>query len=145
MDLYTQPSVAPACLYLQDDWSTNVNLLLFARWLETRQLRLGATELQAALGRIGDWDSRYVQALRQLRRQMKQDFAENLMQIANVREQIKRAELLAERQELLWLEELAEDWTQCESVAAGDNLSFYLNYLKVTETDIAAAHTALVK
>lgn len=134
--LYTRPGVADLCLALQDNHSVNVNVLLYARWLETQQLPL---ELSAAMACVGDWDIRYVQALRKLRRALKQEFAADLDQVAAVREHIKMAELRAEQQELLWLERLASGWKPSPDLRAGDNLRQYLESLQVPQTDIVAS------
>ncbi len=138
--LYTQPGVDSLCLDLQDNYAVNVNMLLFARWLETRQLLL---DLPAALGCISAWDKNYVQTLRQLRRQMKAEFAGSLAQVEEVRDQIKRAELQAERQELIWLEQLANTWPGTTGVAAGENVHAYLSYLQLPAEVIAHAVASL--
>lgn len=138
--LYTRPGVAPLCLALQDKHGANVNLVLFSCWLEVRQLPL---DLPAALACVSTWETRYVQPLRALRRQMKQEFAANLAEVAEVREQIKRAELSAERQELHWLEQLASEW-QSAPACAGDNLALYLRHLQVPEQELATSVQALL-
>lgn len=132
--LYAQPGIEPLCLRLQDEHAANINVLIFACWLEIRQIQL---DLPAALARVSDWDRDYVQTLRQLRRQMKQEFAGNLTDVATVRDQIKHAELLAEGQQLRWLEGLASTWSQSGGIAAGENLRIYLNHLQVPEATIA--------
>jgi uncharacterized protein (TIGR02444 family) len=137
--LYAQPGVQSLCLMLQDCHAVNVNLTLYARWLEVRQIPL---DLPAAHACIAGWDKTYVQALRQLRRQMKQEFAGA---VEGVRHQIKRAELLAERQELVWLEQLAISWAQTDKLAAGENLQLYLRHLQVPEPVIIEAITRLTE
>jgi uncharacterized protein (TIGR02444 family) len=129
VNLYTRPGVAALCLRLQDEYGVNVPLLLFARWLE---LRNQAMDLPAALNRVDRWHREYVEPLRELRRKMKVDFARELDLIAPVRNQIKDAELLAEKQELNWLAQLADDWHPT-ALDAGRNLRLYLAYLQVPE------------
>lgn len=140
--LYTQPGVSSLCLELQDKYAVNVNVLLFARWLETRERRI---ELAAALACVSDWDKNYVQVLRQLRRQMKMEFAESLMQVADVRDQIKRAELQAERLELHWLEQLAGDWPQASDLIAGQNIRAYLQSQQVPDAIVADTIASLIQ
>ena len=137
--IYTRPGVEPLCLRLQDNHAVNIPLLLFAYWLETGQRRI---ELSEALACIGSWDKAYVQVLRKLRRQMKQDYGE---EVEVAREQIKRAELLAERQELYWLEQLARDWPHDPALKRGDNLRAYLVQLKVPEAVIAEVIAGLLE
>lgn len=139
---YARAGVADACLRLQDEHGVNVNLLLWSAWLESRGLFLDAARLRNAQKRIRAWDEHYVVPLRQLRRRMKAEFGVADKDIERVRQQIKKAELLAEKQLQLWLEEDAQTWSQ--SVAqenhppsSGDNLRFYLQQLNIADTTIA--------
>ncbi|MES2675430.1 MAG: TIGR02444 family protein [Pseudomonadota bacterium] len=134
LSLYAQPEVADCCLQLQDRYAGNVNLFLWSIWLGQRQVRLTDARLAAALELIQQWDVEYVQVLRQLRRKMKHEFAQDLKLVAVVRESIKGAELKAEKREQDWLEKLAENWS-AESVqlAEGENQAFYLNYLQLPQ------------
>lgn len=135
--IYTRSGVEPLCLRLQDNHAVNIPVLLFARWLEARQQAL---DLPAVLACVTHWDSHYVQVLRGLRRQMKRDYGGS---VELLREQIKRVELLAERQELDWLEQLARDWPRNATLAAGDNLRVYLGQLGVPELVIVEAIASL--
>lgn len=129
---YAKPQVAEHCLQLQDSYGVNVNVLLWALWLESQHKLLTGERLQVALAAIAQWDINYVQALRELRRKMKQDFADDLAQVADVRDQIKHAELLAEKQEQQWLADVAQGWSETTSeIAKGKNLSLYLEYSQV--------------
>lgn len=132
LSLYAQPEVADCCLQLQDRYAGNVNIFLWSIWLGRRQVRLTDERLTAALKLIQQWDLDYVQVLRQLRRKMKYEFAQDLELIAPVRESIKAAELKAEKREQDWLEKLAEKWN-AESVqfAEGENEALYLNFLQL--------------
>lgn len=134
LSFYAKPKVADCCLQLQDEYAVNVNVLLWSIWLGQRQIRLTDERLVAALKLIQQWDMGYVQALRQLRRKMKCEFAQNLSLVASTRESIKRAELMAEKTEQQWLENLAKEWS-VESVqfAGGENEEFYLNFLNIPQ------------
>lgn len=103
--LYAQPGVADCCLHLQDEHGVNVNVLLWCVWLGARGYELDQAQLDEALDSIQGWDSRYVQPLRALRRQMKLEFGVKDEDVEAVRTSIKQAELQAERQLQLWLEQ----------------------------------------
>lgn len=73
---------------------------------------------------------------------MKAEFGVADKDIERVRQQIKQAELLAEKQVQLWLEEDAQTWSQSPALdnhppASGDNLRFYLQQLNIADTTIA--------
>lgn len=139
---YARAGVADACLRLQDEHGVNVNLLLWSAWLESRGLFLDNARLRSAQKRIHAWDEHYVVPLRQLRRRMKVEFGVADKDIEQVRQQIKQAELLAEKQLQLWLEEDAQTWNQSAAQdnhppSSGDNLRFYLQQLHIGDTTIA--------
>lgn len=138
---YARAGVADACLCLQDTHGVNVNLLLWCAWLEAHGLRLDAARLSCAQQRIHAWDENYVAPLRQMRRRMKAEFSLADENIEQVRQQIKQAELLAEKQVQLWLEEIVQSWHPIDVLgqtppAVGDNLRFYLQQLNVKDAMI---------
>ncbi len=139
LSLYAKPEVADCCLQLQDGYAANVNVLLWAIWLERRQVRLTGERLEAALELIQPWDRDCVQVLRKLRRgiKMRFDFAQNQELIVSVREKIKQAELEAEKQEQQWLENLADDWSmESLQLNEGENVECYLNFLNIPQVFI---------
>lgn len=137
--LYSSPDVEKTLLYLQDHFKVNVNLVLWACWLQKRHIALDQPLLQAAENAIAGWDNSVVQNLRQLRRQLKADAADDEL-IAQLREQIKSAELLAERQCLNLLADLAI--SPCQRNGEPDNLGFYLSH-RVGNAEVAALRQAL--
>lgn len=147
---YARAGVADTCLRLQDAHGVNVNLLLWCAWLEEHGLTLDATRLSCAQKRIHAWDQNYVAPLRQMRRRMKAEFGVTDKDIERVRQQIKQAELLAEKQVQLWLEEIAQIWHPTDVrgrhlPSTGDNLRFYLQQLNVSDAAIAEFVSLLVK
>ncbi len=137
---YARAGVADACLRLQDEHGVNVNLLLWCVWLEWRGITLDAARLRSAHKRIHAWDEHYVVPLRQLRRRMKAEFGTADAGIELVRQQIKQAELLAEKQLQSLLETLVQAWDNTLSAAPptdGKNLHFYLQQLNVADSAIA--------
>jgi uncharacterized protein (TIGR02444 family) len=138
---YARAGVADACLRLQDEQGVNVNLLLWCLWLGQRGLTLDAARLRNAQKRIHGWDEHYVVPLRQLRRRMKVEFGVADMGIEQVRNQIKQAELLAEKQLQSLLEVLPQSWdnavaTSSHPPTAGENLRFYLQQHNVADVAI---------
>jgi uncharacterized protein (TIGR02444 family) len=143
---YAKPQVAECCLQLQDAYDVNVNLVLWCLWLEARQIVLTPERLTAAIAAIERWDRDCVQVLRQLRRKMKMEFAQDLAVVASVREQIKQTELLAEKQEHLWLEAIVTEWpSEVNKIIAGKNLEFYLSALKVPQSNLEQALVVLIR
>lgn len=139
---YARPGVADVCLQLQDEQGANVNLLLWCAWLDARGVILDAARLHQARKRICSWDEHYVIPLRQLRRRIKAEFGVANPGIEAVRTQIKQAELLAEKQLQLCLEEIALDWNDDDKPRKKPsvdwyNVRFYLQQLRVTDPVIA--------
>lgn len=138
--LYARPGVADACLRLQDEHGANVNLVLWCVWLGHRGLALDAARLRNAQKRIHGWDEHYVAPLRQLRRRMKVEFGVIDADIEPVRQQIKHAELLAEKYVQSLLETLSQPWDDGISIgpsAANENVSLYLGQLNISDSSIA--------
>ena len=138
--LYVKPQVAECCLKLQDEHGANVNLVLWCLWLEQRGIKLTRERLAESEALIHKWDADYVQVLRQLRRKMKSECNLDDALTNQVRERIKSTELLAEKCEQEWLENLARNWRisdEADDVSAGENLSFYLHHLNIDDALIA--------
>jgi uncharacterized protein (TIGR02444 family) len=108
LDLYAKPGVEPACLTLQNA-GANVCLLLCGLWLEQRGVACDEHRLQQLRQLAEPWDKEVVQPLRTLRIQWKTSARQD-PSLDNLREQVKRLELEAERQLLERLEAAAEDW-----------------------------------
>lgn len=141
LERYARPGVADVCLHLQDEQGVNVNVLLWCAWLDARGLMLDATRLHNAQKRIRAWDEHYVIPLRQLRRRMKVEFGSADDGIEAVRECIKQAELLAEKQLQSWLEAIVPGWSDngessTNLPADWSNVRFYLHHLSVTDVAI---------
>lgn len=91
--LYSSPGVEETVLRLQDRFAVNVNILLWACRLETLGIVLTPALLADAEASTDDWDREVVQTLRQLRRHLRGPRTE-------LRERVKEAELLAEKESL---------------------------------------------
>jgi uncharacterized protein (TIGR02444 family) len=103
--LYARPGVEAACLTLQDEAGVDVCELLWRCWLLTHGAVPGEAA-EAGLVAIHRWQAEVTVPLRQLRRRLKPE-ASARPGVAELRETLKRAELLAERETLGRLECLA--------------------------------------
>lgn len=136
--LYSSPGVEKTLLRLQDHAHANVNVLLWACWLQKRNIRLNHATIEQAETSIAEWDRDVVQSLRKLRRQLKAKEAESAV-IATVREQIKSAELSAERH---CLHLLAEVPVGAPAAEEPDNIRLYLEHL-ACEEEVAPLRAAM--
>lgn len=106
LDAYSRPGVPEACLALQDDHGLNTAYLLWAVWAE------GASDtiLDEAVGLTKSWDEAVLKPIRAVRRRLKPQFpgVEDAAR-EGLRDDIKAAELRAERVLMETLEDLAKN------------------------------------
>ncbi|APX91621.1 TIGR02444 family protein [Halomonas sp. 1513] len=105
--LYARDGVEAACLQLQDEAHADVCELLWLCWLDAHGL-VAQGELGTELATLRHWQAEMTRPLRQRRRALKQQALTN-PEIAELREVLKRAELLAEREALRQLQRISED------------------------------------
>jgi uncharacterized protein (TIGR02444 family) len=142
LSIYSRPAVAEACLYWQDQRQAKVNVLLWLIWLGHRQLAVSELDLQRAEAVIAKWNEQVTQPLRELRRQLKQAAVDDSA-VGVVREQIKVAELAAERYELQQLELNTDAIALTNRLSAlSDNLALYGLRCGASKTEISALLTA---
>lgn len=127
LSLYGHAEVAEACLALQDEAGADVCELLWACWLARRGWR-PADDVSAQLAAVRDWQARYTYPLRTQRRALKPDAARD-ENVAQLRQAIKRAELMAEREALTRLARLAESQQGVCRMQPGDTLDAQLRRL----------------
>lgn len=96
---YAIDGVAENLLAVQDTLDLDVNVLLYATWLASCDLKMTEPHLAALEGCIGQWRQRVVLPLRVLRRALR-DYPD----ASAVREAIKALELQSERQQqdMMW-------------------------------------------
>lgn len=108
LSIYGRPGVADACLFLQDRYALDVNVMLFCVWVGlTGRGPLGAPEIDACVSRTSDWRKRVIEPLRQVRRACRDEplgVPEFLLQV--FRPSMHDVELDAEHVEQLVLAEL---------------------------------------
>lgn len=97
--LYAQPGVEAACLTLQEEAGLDVCELLFHCWLYTFGLEATPVALARQREQRCLWQRQVTEVLRGLRRDLKASAADS-EPVASLRETIKQAELMAERENL---------------------------------------------
>ena len=109
--VYGMEGVAAACLRLQDRHQLDVNILLFAVWwAQAGHGRLSRDQFTAVLEKVGEWHQDAVGRLRAIRNDLKTDSRQAPAEhVDALRDQVKAAELFAERTEQLMLFQLASD------------------------------------
>jgi uncharacterized protein (TIGR02444 family) len=109
LSLYRKPGVADACLFVQDRYGLNVNVILFCIWVaDIGNGTLASVQITTALRRVADWEDQVIQPLREIRRTCRKEalgVPEFLLQ--TFLPQIETTELEAEHVEQLVLTELA--------------------------------------
>jgi len=106
LETYQRPSVAQACLALQDGFSADVNLLLTASWLAARQLAWQSTDVAGLVDLCADWREHCVLPLRALRRYLRSRAGQDDEALAALYRQGKTMELEAERYQLSLIEDV---------------------------------------
>lgn len=118
LSIYGRPGVADACLFLQDRYGLDVNLILFCVWVgSTGRGPLEEHQIDACVSRTSDWRECVIEPLRQIRRACRDEplgVPEFLLQV--FRPSMHDVELDAEHVEQLVLAELAPSMPQ-EAVA----------------------------
>lgn len=107
-EVYQRPGVEAACLQLQAQGS-DVCLLLCALWLDAREVPWDETRDQALRDLAQPWQTQVVMPLRQLRQSWRAA-AQSDKALTQLREEIKRLELEAERELLQRLATLSREW-----------------------------------
>ncbi len=127
---YHRPGAAEICLTWQDRHQARVNIVLWTLWLEFRGQPLTDTLLDQALAQ--PWHGQVIQPLRALRRQVKQALLADDALVDAAYEQLKLAELAAEKVELMRLQKLAETAAAGnQSLRPGENLCRYASRLGI--------------
>jgi uncharacterized protein (TIGR02444 family) len=109
LDIYQVPEVAQACLDLQNTYGLDVNLVLLCCWYGAAYGTLPAARLEQACQHSSKWRKNLVQPLRNARTWMKSTGAEGVAETSEfdaLRQQIKQAELAAEKMQQHTLEKM---------------------------------------
>ena len=131
VSFYRQPAVAGACLQLQDEAGADVNVMLCLLFLAAHGRPVDADEVTRIEELVAVWRNTVVAPLREIRRKLKQPLgAFEVAVTAELRNDVKRVELAAERIQLEALERfVAVDSAPAAAVdrrvIARDNLAAY--------------------
>lgn len=98
-DCYSRPGVAEICLHAQDIYGADINMVLAAAWLATRDVRWQRTDVVALAHLCADWRTQCLLPLRSVRRYLKHRTGADDMYA-----QVKTLELEAERHQLQLIE-----------------------------------------
>ncbi|HSH48025.1 MAG TPA: TIGR02444 family protein [Halomonas sp.] len=116
--LYARPGVEAACLRLQDSAGLDVCELLWLCWLARHGLA-PADDVGQHLEPVRAWQRDMTYPLRRQRRALKARVG-SVPELARLRQAIKEAELLAEREALRQLQELARQGLGVRPLKLGD-------------------------
>jgi uncharacterized protein (TIGR02444 family) len=95
---YSRPSVAAACLALQDEAGADINLMLFLLFLAEHKRQVTREDIARLDGTVRSWRDGVVKPLRELRRALKTGIGEIPIAVSETfRGQIKRLELESEQ------------------------------------------------
>lgn len=117
LDFYARPGLAQRLLRLQDDAGMDVCVLLWRLWLNGHGLAPTA-EAEHALAEVAAWQHDYTRPLRDRRRWLKSAAADDPT-LAELRETLKEAELMAEKVALGRLEALSRRRGYVENLLPG--------------------------
>lgn len=107
LTFYRRAGVAEACLRLQDEADVDVNVLLYLLYLAARGREVNADEARRIEAVAAVWRHAVVVPLREIRRKLKLPLGEFEPAVtSNLRDDVKRIELAAERIEQHALERL---------------------------------------
>lgn len=117
--LYGLPGAAEECLWLQEHFGVNINVLLFSLYAASEfRAVLSPIAIGSADSAIAQWHTQVVETLRKVRRLLKQPGTRG----ASLRAQVAIAELEAERIEsaslIEWFNARSGAWPQGERDAA---------------------------
>ena len=131
---YSRPSVAAACLALQDEAGADVNLMLFLLFLAEHKRQVTREDIARLDSTVRSWRDCVVKPLRELRRVLKTGIGEIPVTVSETfRGQIKRLELESEQIEQHVLERCEAATVGCPAsfrdAAAEANLAAYRDYL----------------
>ncbi len=129
--LYRKDSVTADCLWLQDTYQVNINMLLWCIWCGVHELRLTPSQMSEAEAVIDNWHVNVILPLRQTRQYIKV-MAKGCAGVC--RDKVKEAELLAEQQALEDLAFLSAHWSKGVGSCWRDNVEEYLVKCKVVRS-----------
>ena len=122
VDFYQHAPIKTACLTLQDEATADVCVLLAVVWLGKKGKQLTVTEITLLANTVEVWQQQMTLPLRQLRKQIKSFIGDYSLDAEPIYQQIKAAELQAERVTLQQLQTLidAQCWLSDKTASMAD-------------------------
>jgi len=120
---YATEGVSDSALAVQDQMGLDINLILYASWLASLELKLTGEHLAGLRHRTERWQKEVVIPLREVRTRLRNDPS-----AAELRHQVKAIELSSEKhqQELMWSYFNAADSLPRGVQSLGENLALLL-------------------
>lgn len=109
LKVYSHSEIEQCCLALQNDFGMNINRLLFAAWLATQHKSIDVALLRHS--QADYWQKSMTHPLRALRYQLR-ELRRDESELSMLYDAMRNAELEAEKVELAYLYQLAENWPQ---------------------------------
>ena len=122
VDFYQHAPIKTACLTLQDEAAADVCVLLAVVWLGKKGKQLTGAEVTLLVNTVEVWQQQMTLPLRQLRKQIKSFIGDDSMDAEPIYQQIKAAELQAERVTLQQLQTFidAQRWVSDKTTSVAD-------------------------
>lgn len=95
--VYAEPKVEELCLYLQNEYHANINILLWTCWLQARDSKLSVNWLDDVLISVDTLSQLTVGRLQEVRRAIKTSLGFTKVQAKLINKHILNAELTAEK------------------------------------------------
>lgn len=149
--VYAKPELKNMCLRLQDDYHSNINILLWCSWLEYNSMPLSAQWLDDVLISVDTLSQLTVSRLREVRHAIDGMAGFTRVQAKLINKHILNAELAAEKIFLQRLQDLTSRFSEAD-IAAGFNVEenvpltvqHYLDFLHVPNARIFAETLTLL-
>jgi uncharacterized protein (TIGR02444 family) len=138
LDLYQNPEIKPQLLSFQQDYGSNVNIILFCCWFaETHQGGLTRAELLRANGLLAAWHEKITRRLQVLRNRLPRKAANTCYQ--GLSEAVLEDEIASEKEEQCLLANhffypVDSHCSTAEKIAkASESIHYYLDLLTIPQ------------
>lgn len=142
--VYAEPDVEELCLYLQNEYHANVNIVLWACWLESEKLIVSSSWLDEVLISIDTLSQLTVSRLQEIRRVIKESSGFTRVQAKLINKHIKTAELTAEKVFLQRMQDMTGRFLETQHLhpnLSDESMSvpFYLRFLHIPNAEERAS------
>lgn len=142
--VYAKPNVEELCLYLQNEYHANINILLWTCWLQTEQIELATSWLDDVLINVDTLSQLTVGRLQEVRRAIKSSLGFTRVQAKLINKHILNAELSAEKIFLQRLHDMTARFEESQHNVLDRTQplltpQYYLNFLQIPYAEKRAA------